>query len=281
MSAIERRRFLAQAAAVPIVYGLVDVGVGARESDPAWVGQALARMKETGRWGVVLALPPAAPERFRLGQALWALTSFENEDDDAHVILCQAVFVVTTPELAKRAFGMKDGATRLLLCPEAKTLASDAADLSVVRDPVKFASSFGAFLHGQENSRLAERAGAIEKGLSAEVKDAVAKLGSESSEEQLRAKLVLARKAEGMTPYLAHLAAAGPDERVRRRAKNLLTSYFASLRPEAPGTRLPYGCSGPHAYDPCRSCGMGRIPERSRMLFRFLVPGGPVPKEED
>ena len=282
MNELDRRTFLGAAAAVPILYGLeafqADPSKGA--DAPAWLDQALARMKETGRWGVVLMLPEAPQPRFKLGQALWAIAAFENEDFDAHRLLCEAVFVVVLPELARRRFEAKEGITRILLSPEGRPIVSDKEPLTVVGDGVAFAASFGRFIHGEGNERLVERADALEQAMAPEVKAAFAKLGSDTDEDRLLAARVLVRKVEAIAPCLVRLAETSDVPRRRQQAKNLLSSYFGSLKPDAAGAKIPYGCSGPHHYDPCRTCGMAMIPERSRMFVRFLVPGAPPEKKD-
>jgi hypothetical protein len=277
---IGRRTFLAQVASLPLVYGLQAEQEKGGE-DPAWFAQALARMKETGRWGVVLLLPGAANARWVLGQTLWAITAFESEDLDAHRLFCETVFIVMTPEFAGKHFPGKEGSNRILLSHDGNFLASDQIDLGILAKPADFFTSFGQFIHGENNQRLVERARNMEKTFSSELKEAFSKLGSELDEERLQAGLTVVCQIEGVTPVLMSIAETAEAPRRRLQARNLLTSYFSGLRPDAPGAKVPYGCSGPHYYDPCRSCGMARVPERSRMFLKFLVPGAPSTKKEE
>jgi hypothetical protein len=271
MIPLDRRTFLSQAVAAPLVYGLTMAG-----DDPqAVIRAALARMKETRRWGVVL-VPPVGNGRFQFSQALWALAAFDNEDEEAHLLMCQAIFTALPEEVVRVRFSVPPGTTRVLLSPEGKVLASDAEPLSIVSDPAKFTASFRAFIYGPSNVRLVENARAVESDLKPDLKSALANLGSSQDEDRINSLMVLAPKVEALAPVLGRLAEAGVTDLERRRARNLLTSYFASLKEDAPGTRVPYGCSGPIHWDPCQGCGMGRIPERSRKFLRFL--GDPVPK---
>lgn len=267
MSTLDRRSFLAQAGAMPLLLGLGD------ERPEEVLDRALARMKAMGRWGVVLVPPPAGQERALLGRGLWAIGAFDNEDEDAHLLLCQTVFAALPDEFVRKRFAVAPGTTRLLLSPEGKVLAADVEPLSVVLDPAKFVASFRPFVHGPSNARLMERAREIESRLEPELRAALGKLGSTQDVERLQAQTALVPRLEGITPLLGRLAETGSGELERRRARNLLTSYFASLKEEA---RVPFGCSGPHHWDPCPGCGMGRVPERSRMFLRFL--GDPVPR---
>lgn len=279
MNPTNRRTFLAQAAAVPLVFGLAEPQES-KDAEPRWFPTALARMKETGRWGLGIVLQPDL-HQFFWGQGLWALTAFPDEDVDAHEIFCESVVMILTPEFLRKRFSLEGKIHRVLLSPEGKPIASDEVDPMLVRDSTRFADSFREFLHGPKNERLIERAKAIEASLSDEVKRAAQKLDSESVDERTAAAVTLARKAETLTPYLAWMEHVGEGARQRRAARNLLSSYFASLQTDAPGSKLPFGCTGPHHFDPCRSCGMGQRSPRSSMMLRFLVPGAPPPKKED
>ena len=54
----DRRRFLQQAAAIPCVFGLRELlAQEPAAGKPEWFQKALQRMKETGRWGVVIVAP--------------------------------------------------------------------------------------------------------------------------------------------------------------------------------------------------------------------------------
>ncbi len=78
MNILSRRSFLIGTASAPLVYGLGELWAVRGDPEPTWLVDALARMKETGRWGVVLAVPAGPQERFQFGQALWALAGLPN-----------------------------------------------------------------------------------------------------------------------------------------------------------------------------------------------------------
>jgi hypothetical protein len=280
MTILTRRTFLIGSAAVPLIYGLKELTAGGQDADPAWIADALARMKQTGRWGLVLVLPADPMARFRFGQQLWALTAFPNEDLEAHALFCEVVVVVMTSELARKHFAVAAASTRVLLSHEGKVLESDSEPVLLDR-PKEFAASYKSFVHGEGSKRLTGRAAEVEKALPPELQAALAKLGSESADEQAAAKLTLARHVEKVTLPLAVLAEAASAELTRKRAFNLLTGHYAALNVKEPGAKLPYGASGPHHYSPCPSCGLGCLPPRSQMFLRFLIPGEPVPKEDD
>lgn len=227
------------------------------------VDAALTRMKATGRWGVILIVPEK--ERFRLGQRLWAMTAFE-EDLEAHEILSQAVFTALTPELARPRFGEID-ATRLLLSPEGRLLASDRPSWDVYATAAAFTASFRPFLHGDKGERLEERARAQEATLTPEMREAVEKLGSDSLDERLSARGLLSKEMDKLTVWAAWMALQGP-EKSRHSARLLLSTYYTALPSNAPGAKVLYGCRGPeYPRYPCHA----RIPERERMFLRILT----------
>lgn len=250
---MDRRTFLA----MPLVFLTEDVGA---------LDAALARMKATGRFGVVLIVP--ATERFRLGQRLWALTALESEVE-AHELFAQAVFTVLTPELAKGRFGGVE-ASRLLLSPDGKLLSWDRPAWEVYANAAAFAASFRPFLHGERGERLAERGKALDATLTPELRDAAGKLDAETLDERLAAREALGPHLEKLAPWAAWVASEGPEAR-RRAARLLLSTYYAALPANAPGAKVPYGCRGPEHWDPCPTCGMARINERERMFVRVLT----------
>jgi hypothetical protein len=280
MRTLDRRTFLAGAAATPLILGLSELPALAGDPpDPEWIPLALARMKATGRWGVVLVLPPEK-ERFAFGQALWALTGIANEGIEAQPLFCEAIFSLLTAEQAKKKFAVVETTRRILLASDGKLLASDE-EVVDFRDPKEFSRSFRAFVHGKDKARLNQRAAEIEQTLSAELRDALGKLGSESPDEAAAAKLLLGRQAEALVIVLVQRAESSPVELVRKRAANLVTSHFASLDAKAPGSKIPYGATEPRYSDPCPACGMAVVPARSRMFFQFLVPGQKPPVCQD
>lgn len=278
---MNRRMFLGQAAVgVPVVFGLAALrGQGEKAEDPDWWPDALAWMKATGRWGLVIVTPPPA-DQFQWGQSLWAMTAFPDEDVDAHEVFSEAVVMVAGSEFVRKKFALEGRVDRVLLTPEGRRLAWDQFDRTVIRETGRFAESFRTFIHGPKNERLKERASAIEAGLSDEVKRAVKALESESVDDRTSAAALLAGNVEGLTPYLAWLEHESGGPRQRRAARELLSGYFTSLKEKEAGSKLPYGCSGPHPHDSCPSCGLGRRPPRSTKFLRFLVPGAPDPRRD-
>lgn len=279
---ITRRAFLGRAAAVPWVFGLAELGAQEKKGgEPAWLAEALGRMKETGRFGVVLVVPAGPEEQDRLGRALYALTELDDEDVEAHEIFCEAVVLCMTAESAARRFGeLKGSSNRFLLSPEGGRLAADRVEPALFADSTKFAASFRLFLHGPANERLRGQAEAIGKRLPEELRRAVARLGSESAEERVEASCRIVRSIDGMIPLLVHAAVEGKDPEVARRARHLIRMYFSGTQEGAPGVRLPYGSTLPKFVNSCGSyvleggmsigCGMARTPKRSGKFLRFL-----------
>lgn len=249
---MDRRTFLA----TPLVF-LLDGGKDALDA-------AIARMKATGRPGVVLAVPEE--ERFRLGQRLWALTWLES-DVEAQELFAQAVFTVLTPEAARARFKGVD-ATHVLLSPEGEVQVSDRAAWDVFASAELFGASFRPFLHGEAGERLAARGRALEAAFTPEEKAAAGKLDVDSLDERLAARATLAPRMERLAPWAGWVARSGTSERRRKQGRLLLSSYYAALPDVA---KVPYGCRGPEYYSPCPTCGLARIDARQRMFLRILT----------
>src|SRR5687768_12343795 len=91
---IDRRSFLA---AVPLVFGL-DRLRAQEPARPDWLEAALRRMKDTGRFGLLLAVPETDPLQKRAGAALWSLT--RSELQPVRQLLAECVVVCATrPEV--------------------------------------------------------------------------------------------------------------------------------------------------------------------------------------
>lgn len=280
MQKIDRRVFLGGLAAAPLVYGLGPSAPG----DPEWLVEALARMKDTGRWGVVLLAPAGEEPRRKLGLALYALTELDEEDVEAHDLFCQAVFLILSESQARIRFPKAAGAVdRILLDPDGNPLAWDAAGLEIYADSAKFAASFRTFIHGPDGGRLVDRARALEAALPEPLLRAVRDLESDSADLRLEAVLTLTRSIEKVTPVLAHVQQRGGTEEARRQARLLLRRYFSTLAREGIGTRLPYGSFLGRFVNSCGTyvpearvsiaCGMGRASKRTRKFISFLAQG--------
>jgi hypothetical protein len=276
---IDRRAFLAGAAAAPLVWGLRELE--AQDPAPAWLDEARARMKSTGRWGVVIVAPNGEKERRAFGEALYALTELDDEDLEAHEIFSEAVVIATTSGIARARWPEAERANRILLSPEGKVLASDRVDAAVCSVSSRFGPSFARFIHGEDGSRLAERAGEILKAAPAALREAVERLDADEPEQRIQASLALTRAVESITPLLVHLARAGRSAEQRGQARLLVLRYFATFPSETVGGRLPYGTCMPKLVGSCGSwvlegepalgCGLGRVPRKSGRFLAFLA----------
>src|SRR5437867_2739830 len=96
---MKRRTFLTQIAAAlpavalaePFIFGLREIFAQNDKKTPTWLADALRRMKETGRYGIILIVPDKKEEQRPIGCDLAALV--DGEDRATHALLCEAVFI--------------------------------------------------------------------------------------------------------------------------------------------------------------------------------------------
>jgi hypothetical protein len=267
---LTRRDFLAGSAAVPFVFGLRELLSQEPKTQPGWYAQALLKMKETGRFGVVLVVPYGKAEREKFGATLQAL--LENASEGPRELFCEAVFVCVTSEIA-RACVWEPGErqNRFLLAPDGKRVEADTIDADPYEDPAKFLKSFGAFVHGPKGERLRDRALAIRESLGDDVKKALSRLDAETVEERDEASAILLKKADAIVPLLVETRISSKSEEIRARCRGILQKYFEASA--LPGPRLPFG--GELAVVPprdnCPGCGLVIVRQDARKFLRFLA----------
>ena len=263
---MNRREFTGSLFGLPFLFQEIDA--------PAWYAKALSKMRELGRWGLVMVAPDDPKERVAFGRSIYALTELEDEGADAQDLLLETVPIVMTQELANR--WLPGPGNRILLAPDGKVLARDTVSKEAYA-PAAFAAAFRPFIHGANNERLRERAAALE---TPEARAALKRLAIH--EQRVDAVLELAKHVEKMTPVLARESLEAENEQVRKLSRVVLRRHFADLPPETPGATLPYGshlgkfvssCGhyAPEGEGPRIGCGMARAPKRSGKFITFLA----------
>lgn len=277
---LDRRAFLGTAAAVPLFFGLREIlADDSAPETPDWYAEALRRMKETGRTGVVLVVPDDDAARRRLGQALWILAN--EEHPEAHELLSEAVFVCMTSEVADAVVRTTGGReNRILIDAAGKRLAADAIDPTLLESPARFTASFRSFLRGESNERLRERAAIIGRDFTPELREAVVTLDSDDAAAREASTRTLAKHADRILPYLAWLGVSGGTERSGR-ARDVIRRWYASTREDQQGPRLPYGSVLPEFTWACNMlvegkeaairCGLASVPAPARKFIRFMT----------
>ena len=265
---LDRRTFLATAAAAPLIYGLKSV-LGTPD-DNEWFRAALQRMKETRRYGIVLVVPADLRLRQTVGTRLRAL--LDGPSTAAHALFSEAVFICLTPELAAgRVQSGSETHTRILLDPDGRRVVADTMAWATLQ-PRNFFGSFSRFLHGQDGQRLAGHARTIEQSLPDEVRSALPRLDDASVHARSEASTLVLRHADRMIPYLVHQGLNGESPEARSRCHALVEEFFRLSEAAHFGPRLPYGATRASvAADPCPACGLAVAPVRSRKLLRFLA----------
>lgn len=263
---IGRRAFLA----TPLVFGLRELLAQDTKWEPDWYRKARERMRQTGRYGVVIVVPDGLPEREKLGNALQNL--LEDPAEGLRELFCEAVFVCVTSEVA-RACLREPGErhNRFLLDPAGKRLAADTVDPAVFLESQKFLKSFLPLVHGGRGERLRDRAAAIRATLEDPLKKALTRLDAETVDERDEAAALVQKHAETILPLLVETRVTTANEEVRARCRAILQKHFESAA--VPGPRLPYGArlEEPVVKDNCPACGLVVIRTEPRKLLRFLT----------
>ena len=260
---MDRRTFLGQAAAAPMVFGLAELFAD-EKATTSWYDAALERMKETRRYGILLVIPAEAKARETLGNAL--LARIEGPDAGAHELLCEAIFIC----VAKPPDGVKGN--RILLDPDGKRVASDTVKPTVFATDKGFVKSFRPFLHGPDNKRLRVHAESIRRDAPDEVRNALESLDARAIRDRDRATSTLSRHAEKTMPLLVYTGISALSLEARMRARSVITILYQNSATSTPGPRLPYGTTRlVEAVDSCLPCGRSIIRHPARRFLRFLA----------
>ena len=245
---IDRRSFLA---AVPLVFGLDHLR--AQEAGrPAWIDAALKRMKDTGRFGLLLAVPGTDPFQKRVGAALWSLT--RSELQSVRQLLAECVVVCATRP-AVLGVPANDDRGLFLLSPEGALLDGARLAPADLENGERFAAAAETLLIAE--GRRAKRAAAIERELSPEVLRALDRLDAEDVQERQAACLRVAEGADLIAPLLAQRARTAATPEARGRAGQALARLYDRAKENAFGPRLPYGARVPKM----RQAGCGGLVE--------------------
>jgi hypothetical protein len=279
---MDRRTFLAGAAATPLVFGLDRLGA-AQTGRPEWYDAALRRMKEAGRFGVLIVVPDGDPAQQRWGMALWDLA--QSEIPAVREVLCEAVFI-TARFLVATTFALKpgDGRNRFLLDPSGKIVEADTISLESLEDGPRFAASFRKFVHGESDERLRAQAGKIDADLPAGVREAVARLDSDDLAEREAAEKTLREKVDAILPWLVERRQTASTPEAKGRIAAVIGRHFAGSDPKSFGPRLPYGARIPKIQHGCGvhevpegqdnvptpPCGLAEVGREPRKFLRFL-----------
>ncbi len=288
---MNRRAFLQSAAAAPLVFGLSDLFApldsaacgdlarGAQDAvSPKWWGEALKRMKDTSRYGVVLVAPEAEAERRAFAEAVYAV--LESKDADVRELLFETVHICLTPALASK-LAAGDG-NRVLLDPDGKRVDADVVKTETFDDAKAFVESWRALVHGAKGDRLRASVARIKAGLvvkeRAAVEMALDALDVES-DAPAAALITLGGCADRIAPWLVMARREAVYAQGRSRVRTVLTAAA-----EKSGA-LPYGARMPKFIDVCGhwremkadenegtafECGMGKAGRESRKFIKLL-----------
>ena len=263
---MDRRAFLSILAGSPLIFGLRELL--AQDRAPDFFANALKRMMETRRYGVVLVVPSDKDAQKRMGEGLLArLATGSKGGSEGFEIFCATVLICLNEAKARDISDGKpagEGVLRILLNSEGKKVAADRIKLATLENAGLFRESFAKFIHGEDGARLRDHARAIEKEMSDELKQAVARLGGEPAEARAAMDLLKA-KADSIAPWLVHRElekGGGPFRAV-------LWEYYLDQAGKDPEPCLPFGVRVERVSvdDPCPPCGMAAY---RGSAYRFL-----------
>lgn len=263
---MDRRAFLGILAGSPLVFGLRELL--AQESAPEYFANALKRMKETRRFGVVLVIPSDKEAQKRMGEGLVArLATGSKAGSVGFEIFCANVLICLGETKARDISDGKpagEGVLRILLSPEGKKVAADRVKLATLENSGLFRESFTKFINGEDGARLRDHARAIETAMPEDLKQAVARLGRETDEARAAMDLLKA-KADSIAPWLVQRMSekgGGPFRAV-------LWEYYLDQSGKDPEPCLPFGVKVERVSvdDPCPPCGMAAY---RGSAYRFL-----------
>jgi len=273
---MNRRNFLQSVAAAPAVFGLSDLFAQDETPAPAWWSEALKRMKDTSRRGIVLVAPEADADRRAFAEAIYAI--LDSKDADVRETLFEAVHICVTPALAKRLVGGEGN--RVLLDSDGKRLEADIVKTETIDDAKAFVVSWRTLLHGAKGDRLRASVDRVRAALAekerAEVEKALDALDIEG-EAPAAAMITLAGCADRVASWLVMARREAVYEAGRSRVRTLIAAALDK------SGRLPYGAKMPKFIDACGhwqetegsedvavDCGMGKAGRASRKFIKLL-----------
>ncbi len=274
---MKRRTFLQQLAATPLIFGLGSVFSQEDGSTPDWYRKALLKMKQTGRYGIVIVVPEDPKKREQAASALY--TALLRKPSS---IFCEAVFICLSSKMAKQLVRKPgENSNRFLLDPSGKRIYSDRINVTYTLKSRRFSASFERFLHGRNNVRLKRQVAQIE--VPEKIRVALEQLESDRIEERSHAEKILLESMETIAPLLALLRTTTSREETRARIDTLMRNHVTILDAESGfpqhkrrPRKLPYGTvlNKRKIYpesDPCGACGMALPSPTSRSFLTFIA----------
>jgi hypothetical protein len=250
-----RRDFLAQAAGFPLVLGLPLAGCS-RVGAPAWLSDALARLRAESRPGLVFRVPAGKDQRCALGHGIsWRLLN--STDPDVHEVLAEAaVLCLDDAVLKDQIRGARPEDTLVLI--DGDGFALDGLVFDPGEEWSNFVPSARTLLHGPGGRRLADRAAQARRRVSAEALAAL-----DRAEPDVAA---LAPSVGALIPALVKERQGAADARARR-LREAVEGYWAASQPAGPGPRMPYGVeTTAQMKGGCGACGCEEAAPRTVMV---------------
>ncbi|GEM_PF-2739424 len=275
---INRRDFLKHTAAATVILGFPFFSRFADADDaPDFLAEALARMKDERKPGVLILIPKDAGQANVLASVLAHILTPQN--GAAHQIFCEAVVACVPTKTAARIEGVKADWT--VVCLDASGKVIDGAALPINQCNEKLIPLATQILHGKDNERLKSAAQSQREKLDDKtfdrVRKAIENLGAQSSRLRELASQELVELAPRAPAILALAAVTTADAEVKARAASIFETIFESAPDDKPSACLPFGAKWEgrmvkaQPVDPCHACGMAVMPDASRKFLRFVT----------
>jgi hypothetical protein len=222
---MDRRNFLRQAAASPLVFGLGSLEAQDFPDKVHWFTAAQRRMKEGDRRGILIVVPDAAPDRADLGKALWQ--RINHGGAPVHALFLEAVFIFMTAPVAQKLVG-KDLQPwdRVVLGSEGKELQRDRVALKIFRDAERFEEAMAPLVYGEGRSLLLARVEQVWPSVPAELRDALERLADEDIQVRKKAREAVERRIGDLLPCLIHRAVVTSETRNREAAREIVEAHY-------------------------------------------------------
>jgi len=276
---IDRRAFIVQASAVPVILGFPFVIKGKSQEEiskeiPKILKEGLDRMKEEYKYGLIVVIPEGEKEQADLTKMLD--TILKSSDEKIHELLSAGVWIcLPEKEVQKHLEGSKKDEKLIAIDMQGKKLEGSK---NIPEDMGFLITKLQLLLYGKKNIALQkwseEAKGKFTKEDLGKIDESFSSL---KEEESKKSSEYLSGKMPKIVSLVVLSKLLSDVKDVRQRFTQIIEKYYASNPIEKNGSRLPYGLKWeteidkdpPH--DPCPGCGKAVIRQIERRFLRLVT----------